>query len=316
MKAASTEWKEAIAANEDAIHERQAAEIRKAHAVKNERYGKGRFLHRKPILSAEAQFRVHDTLPDFARFGIFASPGILPAFVRLSNGAFDIQANTKPDIRGFAFRVTGISGPSSLSGTTDHQDFLLINHDIFASRTSDDFMEIVRVSAKGKEPGLLWFLLRRYGLSAGLKRLKLLIATLSRPFPGFNAERFSTGVPIAVGPYAAKLRITPNAPKERGTSDIADDIARQLAMSPVSYDVALQFFVDETTTPIEDPTVLWPEKQSPFVSVATLTLTKACSDLETMMFDPWGGLLDHRPLGEIMRSRKKAYFTSQKARMG
>jgi len=152
------------------------------------------------------------------------------------------------------------------SGTTDHQDFLLINHDSFASQTSDDFMEIVRVSAKSKELGLLWFLIRKYGLGAGLKRLKLLISTVSKPFSGFNAERFST-VPIAIGPYAAKLRITPKNPKPRGKTDIGTDIANQLTSGPLAYDVALQFFTDEATTPIENPPVVWPEEQSPFVSV-------------------------------------------------
>ena len=67
-------------------------------------------------------------------------------------------------------------------------------------------------------------------------------------------------------------------------------------------------------TPIENPTVAWPESQSPFVTVARLTLTSAGADVEGMRFDPWSGLADHRPLGEIMRARKAAYFHSQKAR--
>ena len=316
MKVASTDWKEIIPATEAATFERQAAEIRDAHAAKNMKYGKGRFLHRKPVLAAEATFEVYAGLPDHVRHGLFATAGTFPALVRLSNGAFDIQANTKPDIRGFAFRVLNVSGPSSLGGTTDHQDFLLINHDSFASQTSDDFIEIVRVSAKGKELGLLWFLIRKYGLGAGLKRLKLLISTVSKPFSGFNAERFSTTVPISVGPYAAKLRIAPKKPKSRGKADIGDDIASQLSAGPVSYDVAVQFFTDEATTPIENPSIVWPEDQSPFLSVGTLTLTKAGADVETLFLDPWGGLADHRPLGEIMRSRKNAYFISQKARKG
>lgn len=316
MKEPSTDWKEIIPASEAARFERQAAEIREAHASKNQKYGKGRFLHRKATLAASAKLTVHDHLPDHARFGIFAAPATYSCLVRLSNGAFDIQANTKPDIRGFAFRVLGVTGPSSLSGTTDHQDFLLINHDHFASRTSDEFMEIVYVSAKSKELGLLWFLIRKYGLGAGLKRLKLLISTLSKPFSGYNSEAFTTAVPIAVGPYAAKMKITPRIPVPRGKTDIEADIKAQLATAELSYDVALQFYTDETTTPIEDPTVVWPENQSPFVSVATLTLEKAGASVEDLFFDPWGGLTDHRPLGEIMRARKNAYFVSQKARKG
>jgi hypothetical protein len=33
-----------------------------------------------------------------------------------------------------------------------------------------------------------------------------------------------------------------------------------------------------------------------------------------MRFDPWSGLLAHRPLGEVMRARKVAYLVSQKGR--
>jgi len=72
--------------------------------------GKGRFLHRKPVLAAEATLEIHAGLPDFASQGIFAAPGTFPAVALLSNGAFDIQANTKPDIRGFAIRVLNVSG--------------------------------------------------------------------------------------------------------------------------------------------------------------------------------------------------------------
>lgn len=316
MKAASTAWKEILAADEAAIHERQALDIQAAHSLKNTRYGKGRFLHRKPILSAEGELEIHAGLPEHARYGLFARPGTFPVLARLSNGAFDIQANSKPDIRGFAFRVLNQSGPSSLGGITDHQDFLLINHDSFASRTSDDFMEIVRVSAQRKELGLIWFLIRKYGLRAGLNRVRLLLSTLTKPFSGFNSEAFSTALPFAVGPYAAKLRITPRNPKLRGKADIGDDIAAQLSAGPILYDVTLQFFTDEATTPIENPPVVWPAEQSPYVPVATLKLTKAGIDAEGLHFDPWGGLADHRPLGEIMRSRKTAYFVSQKARNG
>lgn len=40
----------------------------------------------------------------------------------------------------------------------------------------------------------------------------------------------------------------------------------------------------------------------------------AATEAEAARFDPWGGLAAHRPLGEIMRARKVAYFESQKGR--
>ena len=46
----------------------------------------------------------------------------------------------------------------------------------------------------------------------------------------------------------------------------------------------------------------------------SVTLKTIEPDVEGLRFDPWGGLADHRPLGEIMRARKVAYFHSQKSR--
>lgn len=36
--------------------------------------------------------------------------------------------------------------------------------------------------------------------------------------------------------------------------------------------------------------------------------------IEQAVFDPWSALLQHRPLGDVMRARKIVYFESQKQR--
>jgi hypothetical protein len=38
------------------------------------------------------------------------------------------------------------------------------------------------------------------------------------------------------------------------------------------------------------------------------------ADDEAAAFDPWVALMDHRPLGEVMRARKVVYFQSQQGR--
>jgi hypothetical protein len=205
-----------------------------------------------------------------------------------------------------------------LGGTADHQDFLLINHESFAARTSDEFVAILAPVAKG-QGALLWYLLRTFGLAGALGRIKILAATLGKPFKGFEAESFNTAVPFAVGPYAAKLRIAPAKPAPALSAptlgnDFGRDMRAEIAKGPIAYDVALQFFTDEDTTPIEDPTKVWPEDEAPFLTVARLTLDRIAEGVEALKFDPWGGLAAHRPLGEIMRARKAYYFASQKAR--
>ena len=38
------------------------------------------------------------------------------------------------------------------------------------------------------------------------------------------------------------------------------------------------------------------------------------AQIEKMSFDPWHALVEHTPLGGMMRSRKEAYFLSTKER--
>ena len=107
---------------------------------------------------------------------------------------------------------------------------------------------------------------------------------------------------------------------------MADDLEQQLASSGATFDVQLQFFVDEATTPIEDGRVNWSEAEAPFVTVARLTMPaqawpdnegkRFAAAVEQDKFDPWNALVAHRPLGHIMRARRVAYFASQQARAG
>ena len=309
MAGPSTDWAEDIGVDEAGKFERQAELIRAAHRLTSARNGKGRFLHRKPLLSATARFEVLPDLPPEARFGVFAQAGTRDALVRLSNGSFHIQANTAPDIHGFALRVLGAVGPGALGGMTDHQDFLLINHDRFNAIDSDAFVEVATLAARGQLTAL-WTLLRRHGPRGLLDRLNDLRQTMSKPFAGYAAETFNTVVPHAVGPYAAKLLIEPGAIAPMTGRDPGADIVARLEAGPIPYLVKLLFYTDQRATPIEDHRAVW---SSPLQTVGKLTLL-APADNEALQLDPWGGLAEHRPLGEIMRARKAAYRASQLVR--
>jgi hypothetical protein len=292
---------------------RQAEKLAPVQAALSARYGSGRLLHRKPVLAARGTLEVLDGLPDYARHGIFAAPRVYEALARLSNAAAAAQPNAKPDIRGFAVKVLGVAGAAALGGTVESQDFLFVNQASFSARDSDEFVDVVADSRRGL-PAVAFGLIRRNGLVGGLKRLKRLAATIGRPFSGFASETFDTLSPFTVGPYAARARLTPLKPAPASGKDFAADLRDRLAAGPLVYAVALQFFVDEASTPIEDPTVVWPEDRARPLVVARLTLRTEEPDVERLRFDPWSGLADHRPLGEIMRARKVAYFQSQKAR--
>ncbi|HWU86584.1 MAG TPA: hypothetical protein VN253_04890 [Kofleriaceae bacterium] len=326
MKAPSTTWREVVGADEETRFQGYGDQLVAMQRRTAERAGPGRALHRKQHLGLRATVEVLGDLPAHARHGLFASPGRHDAQIRLSNGTGAPAPDKRPDVRGFAIRVLSVSGAGALGGPATAQCFVLINTATFAFPNVEDFMGVVVAAAQGPLP-VLRHLMKRHGFFGGLRQARLLGKGLGKPFAGFAREPFHSAAPIACGPYAAKVRLLPTGhdegPPARRDDWSADVIAR-LAKGELRWDLQLQFFVDEATTPIEDPTVAWPEAEAPFVTVARVvaptqdprspegkTLAEA---IEAGVFDPWNALADHRPLGEIMRARKVAYFASQKGR--
>ena len=82
--------------------------------------------------------------------------------------------------------------------------------------------------------------------------------------------------------------------------------------------------MDEARTPIEDPTVEWAERDAPWVALARLAIPAQtaesragralAADVERLSFDPWHALVEHRPLGVVMRARAVAYRRAVAAR--
>jgi hypothetical protein len=75
--------------------------------------------------------------------------------------------------------------------------------------------------------------------------------------------------------------------------------------------------------PIENNGVLWPEKLSPRVSVATLCLFKQTFDspeqlafARKLSFNPWHTIAEHRPLGNQSRARRRMYYALSQLRHG
>ncbi|TGJ99466.1 catalase [Leptospira semungkisensis] len=327
MKEISKNWKEDIEANEE---ERYAEYVKKFQAIQrvnSSKFGTGRTLHRKQLLGIKAQLEVLSDLPEYAKQGLFSKSGTYETWIRLSSGSMKIQSDTTGDIRGFALKVHGVSGPNALnSGKTSFQDFLLINLEAFSSPKSDEFVGIVVAAANGGG-ALLKYLFKTYGFFGAIARIKKAGESFNKPFSGFATERFYSAAPIAFGAYAGRIRLLP--PKEQKVEKSAsknwgDDMKSRIHQESLIYELQAQFFTDEKTTPIENASVNWPESEAPYITIARLTIPKQDLDsaegqalqkqIEDTIFDPWEALMDHRPLGDVMRARKHVYFASQKGR--
>lgn len=322
MRSVGTGWQEVIGADEAERHAQAVRDMVAMQKRKDERFGTGRALHRQAVAALRGELRVLDDLPAHLRHGLFARPGVHEVWARLSNGAMDRQSSRRPDIRGVAMRVFGVDGESALGGRIDHQDLSLINQVAFAFPDSRHFFGLVL--AAGRSPAaLLAWMFKTFGLVGGLQRLKRLAATAGKPFSGFATETFGSTLPLCCGPAAVKLRLVPaggHVPRPGASDDWAADLTAQAALAPLRYRLQLQCFVDEARTPIEDASVEWPESVAPFVDVAELVLQPPSTDaafiaqVEAGTFDPWQALAAHRPLGEVMRARKAAYYASQQTR--
>ena len=323
--APSTSWKETVTPGEADRYASYAAVFAEIQNRKSAPDDAGRALHRKQLTAAQGTFEVLDGLPEFAQHGLFATPGVYEAWIRLSNGGMDKARDSMPDIRGFAFKVLGVQGDSALAnGPAKSQDFLLINQEAFAFAGSADFVDFVSAASHGNGP-LLNFLFKRYGILGGSARLGRMLKTVARPFGCFATEPLFSAVPMACGPYAVRVRLEPAAANGASSPNAKADwgaaFCAKLAGQALHWDLQLQPYTSEALTPIEDASVNWP---TPYMTVARLMLPAQdgnsaegrafANSAEAAVFDPWQALAEHRPLGDVQRARKVVYFQSQKGR--
>jgi hypothetical protein len=322
---ASTGWKEEIGADEAERFAGYAQRFAAIQNAKSKRYGVGRALHRKQISAASGNLEVLAGIPAYARHGLFARAANHPVQVRLSNGGMDRAPDRAPDIRGFSLRVLGVHGDSALGiGPAQSQDFTLINQEVFSHATSAGFVDFVEAASRGIAP-LLRHLLRVHGPFRVAGQVGRMFAALAKPFSGFATEPFYSGLPMACGAYAVRIRLLPAAGNGKARSRAREnwhaDFQARLQQHDLEWELQLQPFVSEELTPIEDASVNW---ASPYVTVARLSLPKQdmqgpegkalAEAAEAGTFDPWHALAEHRPLGEVQRARKVVYFQSQKGR--
>ncbi len=78
---------------------------------------------------------------------------------------------------------------------------------------------------------------------------------------------------------------------------------------------------DPHRMPIEDATVKWPERLSPYVPVAELRLARQRFDepaqlafADNLSYNPWHSLEAHRPLGNQNRARRRIYLELSRLR--
>ena len=327
--APSTQWKENIGPGEAVRLEKYAEAL---HAIQKKRDAQGtvgRALHPKGHQGLKAEFTVLSDLPDYAKVGIFAQPTTYQAYVRFSNGGSTVDDDRQGGTRAIAVKLLGVGGKKIIHGLENAptQDFLLIGAPALPFKNADEFVPFVTNIAK---PLGLLTIIFKVGLGRTLAIIKTVKSAPKRPTISLATMRYYSAAPIQFGPYAVHYTLKPHAADAPGAQPgqtpnyLAEDLSARIKREPVVFDFGVQFFVDETQTPIEDASVQWKEEVSPFVTLGRLTLTPQDPDsapgrklrefIEKLSFDIWHAPVEFRPLGNIMRARGVAYKASAKER--
>jgi len=143
------------------------------------------------------------------------------------------------------------------------------------------------------------------------------------------AIRYWSQTPYSLGPKAVKYSVKPGAAYQapRGKIPVSDPnylrhtMAKELAVTDVCLDFMVQLQGSPQAMPVEDPTILWDERQSPFQKVATIRIPRQVFDsadqdrlAEDLSFTPWHTLPAHQPLGGINRVRRLVYESISRLR--
>lgn len=318
-------WQEKIAPGEEELFERLARTLVEG------RSGEGRTLHRYSQVGLEGRFIVSEKIAAPYAQGLFARPGTYECYVRFSSGAGRAQSDRLPDVRGIAVKVVGVPGTKVIPPLAEAQtqDFLAILSKTFAIPDAETFVGIV-AAAPGGPLKILRYLMGRVGFFGALRLAGALGAAQDKGTVSLAERTFYVPLPIRWGDQAAKVRFRPSevpaspAPVPPGERGLSEALRARVRSAPLTLVVEAQLFVDEQRTPIEDGAVEWTEAVAPFVEVARIEIPAQDPDsarglllgqtCEAMSFDPWHALIEHRPLGSIMRARNAAYRVSTMAR--
>jgi hypothetical protein len=310
-----------------------------------------RDAHAKGYGLARAEVEIlAGTPPEYAQ-GNYTTPGRHEALVRFSNGSphtgVDALLGTA---LGMGLKIFDIEGPTLLedepeSGTFD---YALINHPVFFANTVEHYRYIQDLflrphpapSSSKESPEVARARLHQglYDFLTGCGHLPperwaweplfALLGARGKPIVNLLLCTYWTMGAVRHGDYIAKVRVTPTPASAAGVVRRAVDpasaaeafrpaLVAELRERPYEFDLQVQLCVDLAQMPIEEPSELWPEALSPFVTVAKLRLPQqdiggdenlALQDATSIT--PWRCTEDHRPLGNIMRARKEVYRQS------
>ena len=272
------------------------------------------------------EFIVHDDLPPAFHHGIYARPQTFPAWVRFSGPGPYIT----PDIDDVGFmsisiKLMGVPGPKLMDEEQHTLDMFGVSPPTFVTPDTKANAHLQTWSLKNAS--IFHFLNFKRPHMLDLIMQALYIKTQSSPLeaPYFSCVPYLLGdgqaMQYSVWPKTTQRTPIPRLPLRPPDDYLRDAMVAALVKGEVELDIRLQLQTDPFLMPIENNGVLWPERLSPRVSVATLRLFRQKFDSPAQMefarklsYNPWHTIAEHRPLGNQSRARRRMYYELSKLR--
>ena len=306
-----------------------------------------RFAHAKSYGIVRASVEIASGLaPEYAQ-GIYAIPATYEAVIRFSNGLGHLGPDAMlGPLFGTGLKFFNVPGHSILENEAgvSNFDYAMINAPAFFANTAKDYVVLERLF--DDLPGALmdprtaktWlhdFLTRGGTLPPEEWLWDEFFVVMSfgkAPWRNPLLSSYWTMGAVRHGEYVAKLRITPEPSAAAhvrirdldpltNPEAVRDSLVPEIGEHDYAFELQAQLCVDPLRMPIENTSIEWSEKLSPFTKIATIRIPKqdisspANLDIaDRVSISPWRTRNDHIPMGQIMTVRREVYRRSAEVR--
>lgn len=295
-------------------------QIRDQMARFTEREYQGRIAERagntKTYGVVRGDFVIREDVPEGLKQGIFGRPDRFPAWIRFGGpGPLSPPDVKDAGIMSIGIKLMGVPGEKLLPDEKATQDFVGISCPTF---TTPNILENVKLQRQiGKGTPVFYFInpFDSHYLDGMMQGLYARMNT--SPLE----SRYWSCVPFLLGEgQAMKFSVRPcsdrktKIPWNPPDNWLRESMAQTLSRTDAQFDFCVQVQTNPKRMPIEDASIEWPERLSPFVPVAKITIPaqEFRSPEQTIFarqlsYNPWHSIAEHRPLGNQNRARLLIY---------
>ncbi len=268
-----------------------------------------------------AEFIVHEGLPAQFRHGIFAEPRTFRAWVRFSGPGPYVT----PDIDDVGFmsisvKLLGVPGPKLMDEEKFTMDMTGVSTPTFVTPDVRANAQLQIESVKNAQIFHFVNLHRSHVLDLIMQGLWTKTQSSPLEAPYFSCVPYLLGegqaMQYSFWPKTNRRTPIPRLPLRPPDDYLRNAMAKTLQEGAVELDFRIQLQTDSFLMPLENNAVLWPEKLSPRVSVATLRIPRQIFNSpaqinfeKRLSYNPWHCIAEHRPLGNQSRARRRMYWT-------